>query len=379
MRGHVRSPSGAAVGIRIPGLDGLRALAVLTVFLGHAGLPFGVGAGTGVTVFFFLSGYLITTLLRREVVRTGRVSIRNFYLRRVLRIFPPMYMFLATASVLTLAGVVAGRLTTYGFIAALSYVTNFVEIWGNYQRLIPGAGLLWSLAIEEHFYLVFPLLFCLMARRLCRRRQAWLLGSLCGLTLIWRCILVFALGDGYNRTYYGSDSRADTLLAGCLLAIALNPVLDQLPPKIDQALNKPGRALGILLAGCGLIAAGEHLANPLAAAFEPTIQIVGLFIAFLVILRTPGSAIGRLLEWAPVVRFGVLSYSFYLFHGVILEAVDQNTQLSTVPAAVLAFIVTLAICEVVNRVVEQPLSQLRRRLSHQRRQRDAPLSGAAAE
>lgn len=354
-------------GFRIPCLDGLRALAVLTVFLGHANITFVIGAGTGVTVFFFLSGYLITTLLRREHTQTGRVSIRDFYLRRVLRIWPPMYVFVAAATVLSLTGLIVGKLSGVGFLAALLFFTNFVEIWGNFHLLIPGAGSLWSLAIEEHFYLVFPLMYVAMARWLSRRGQAWVLGSLCGLALVWRWVLIFGFGADYNRVYYGTDTRADALLAGCLLAIAVNPVLDELPVWLDRTLAKPGRSAALVLAGAVLVAAGEHVANPLAGVVEPTIQLTGLFIAFLAILRTPDQVIGKALEWRPLARLGVLSYSFYLFHGALLEVFHQNTSLSTVPAALIVFAVTWAICEVINRAVEQPIGRSRRRLSHQRR------------
>ena len=372
----------APTGFRIPGLDGLRAFAVLTVFVGHAGLhsylPFLTGAGTGVTIFFFLSGYLITSLLRREYSKAGRVSIRDFYLRRVLRILPPLYIFVASSVVLAEVGAVGGRVTGFGLLAALLHFTNFTEIWGNPHLLLPGAGVLWSLSIEEHFYLVFPVLYTVMSRRLSPRGQAKLLLSICVLALVWRCFLVFGLGDGYNRTYFGTDTRADSLLGGCLLAVYMNPIFDELPSRLDRWIAEPRRAVGTLLTACFVLAAGEHLSAQLAAAFEPTIQLIGLYVAFLVLLRKPDTWVGRLLEWAPVARLGVLSYTFYLFHGLILEVIGYRTSLPTVPAAILAFLVVWAICEAVNRAVEQPLARLRRRLSHQRTRAVGPPAPVVA-
>src|SRR4051812_20527063 len=105
--GQISSPRGAAgahASLYIPSLDGLRAISFAVVFLAHAGVP-GMPGGFGVTVFFFLSGYLITTLLRLEVERTGTVSLRRFYLRRALRILPPFYIVLAGATALASAGV----------------------------------------------------------------------------------------------------------------------------------------------------------------------------------------------------------------------------------------------------------------------------------
>lgn len=366
---HITSTT--PTGFRIPGLDGLRAFAVFTVFVGHAGLRFVIGAGSGVTVFFFLSGYLITTLLRRERAKTGTISLRDFYLRRVLRIFPPMYIFVAFASIITVAGLVAGHLYGYGYLSALAYITNFVEIWGTPHHLIPGAGLLWSLAIEEHFYLVFPPLYLAMTKRLSRRWQSVVLLSLCLLTMAWRMVLVLGFGDGYNRTYYGTDTRADSLLAGCLLAIALNPVLDPVPERVARWLRNPRREIAAFLGGCLLIAGGEHLAARPAAMFESTIQLTGLFIAFFIILRNPKSLMGRLLELRPVVRLGVLSYSFYLFHGVIIEVFQQKTGLSPIEIALVVFVITWVICEAVNQAVEQPAARLRRRLTHDRGPRPA--------
>src|ERR1051326_8050510 len=102
------STARASNSLQIPSLDGIRALAVLLVFAAHAGLNERVPGNFGVTVFFFLSGYLITTLLRLEWERTGGISLKAFYLRRVLRILPPMYLVLAAASLLTVAGLLEG-------------------------------------------------------------------------------------------------------------------------------------------------------------------------------------------------------------------------------------------------------------------------------
>jgi peptidoglycan/LPS O-acetylase OafA/YrhL len=167
-------------------------------------------------------GTSITTLLRRERELTGGIGLGDFYVRRALRTLPPLYVFLVFAVLLTLTGVVAGHLTGAGLSAALLHYTNVVMLFRNSAELVPGSGVLWSLAME-HFYLVFPLLYLALART-SRRWQGTVLAALCVLVLAWRCVLVYALGADYDRTYHGTDSRADALLTGCLLAVVANPV-----------------------------------------------------------------------------------------------------------------------------------------------------------
>jgi len=356
---------------RIPGLDGLRSVAILIVFIGHAGLPTVVGAGTGVTLFFFLSGYLITTLLRREYAHTGSISLRDFYLRRALRILPPVYIFLSAAFTLAATHLVPAHITGVGVAAALLQFTNFVIIFGHPANLLPGAGLLWSLAIEEHFYLLFPLLYLALLRRMSPKRLGTALVVLCLFALAWRCVLVFRFGADYDRTYYGTDTRADSLLFGCLLAVSTNPVL-------DRARVRPERSLGFLVVGALLVITGEHLHTLLSglgasagvgyradSTVGPTVQAMGLWLTFTAILSAPLSVVGRLLNWWPLVRLGVLSYSFYLFHGLVLTVIQDHTGLGKYPRAVLGFIVTLVISETVHLLVERPATDLRRRLGHQ--------------
>jgi peptidoglycan/LPS O-acetylase OafA/YrhL len=147
----------------IPGLDGMRAIAFAVVFVGHSGLK-KIPGGFGVTIFFFLSGYLITTLLRIESDRTGTISISQFYLRRTVRIFPPMYVTLAVWALLAAAGVFVGTVYWQSILVAFFYLTNYINFIAPHG-ISGGLGILWSLAVEEHFYLLFPWLFLLFLRR----------------------------------------------------------------------------------------------------------------------------------------------------------------------------------------------------------------------
>ena len=213
----------------IPSLDGIRAGAVLWVFAAHAGLAdWGIPGNLGVTIFFFLSGYLITTLLRIELDQTGSVNLGAFYLRRTLRIFPPMYLALTLASVLTALGLLEGSLSPVAVLAQVAHLTNYYIIQdGWWDGRAPGTWVYWSLAVEEHFYLAFPLLYLALRRWLpSRRDQMVALFSLCGVVLAWRVLLVFGLDVTRDRTYIASDTRLDSILFGCILAVYGNPALD---------------------------------------------------------------------------------------------------------------------------------------------------------
>jgi peptidoglycan/LPS O-acetylase OafA/YrhL len=147
--------------LQIPSLDGLRAVSFTMVFLAHAGLR-GLPGGFGVTVFFFLSGYLITTLLRVEMEDSGTISFKHFYLRRALRILPPFYIVLTVATGLTWLGLLAGWLETMPVLAEALHFSNYWFASHGWTGTAMGTGVLWSLAVEEHFYLGFPALLLIL-------------------------------------------------------------------------------------------------------------------------------------------------------------------------------------------------------------------------
>ena len=140
----------------IPALDGIRAVAVLLVFLSHTSEQPLIPGGLGVTIFFFLSGYLITTLLRREAASKGFISMSDFYLRRAFRILPPMYLTLAIAWAITRFGHLPTQGNALGLFATTFYFYNYADLLHLHALVPSGMNLLWSLMVEEHFYLVFP-------------------------------------------------------------------------------------------------------------------------------------------------------------------------------------------------------------------------------
>lgn len=344
----------------IPSLDGLRALAVFVVFWAHASLPGGIRGGTGVTVFFFLSGYLITTLLRAEYDRHERISLKDFYLRRFLRIFPPMYIAIALGVILTLVGALTVPVTAGGLTASAFFFANYWKIAGL-EGIPDGLGVLWSLAVEEHYYLLFPLVYVLLRKFLPKRaHQAVLLGLICAGVLVWRSWLIFGVGVDDVRVYYATDTRIDGILLGALFAIVLNPMYGE--------FKIPSRWLGPLVAVAipvfSVFMFGRLVDSPAAYSWGYTLQAVCLMPIFAYVITAPKSWIGRILNWKPIVFLGVLSYSMYLVHVLFLRSAENLLSLPHVVEVAIAAVATFLFAWAVNIAVERPLAKLRKKFSH---------------
>lgn len=342
----------------IPSLDGIRALSFMVVFLAHIGVPY-VPGGFGVTVFFFLSGYLITTLLRREAEENGQISFKLFYLRRVLRILPPFYSVLALAFGLTLIGVLPREISWSGLTAQALHYSNYWVIRHGWDGLIAGTGVYWSLAVEEHFYLLFPALYVLLLRLGAsgRAQHAVLLG-LCAMALLWRSKLVFVDGIIGDRTYVASDTRFDSMLFGCALAVWGNPAMDFPKP------SRPSRyELAAAVVGLGLLLVCFQVRDPaFRESARYSLQGIGLYPLFFLLIRHPQLAVARWLNLRPVRFLGTLSYSLYLVHQVVINAVGSIPS----PAylrALLAWVLSLLAAVAIWRYIEKPCAKLRSRLS----------------
>lgn len=338
----------------IPGLDGIRAIAFLLVYLAHAGLDYVIPGGLGVTIFFFLSGYLITTLLRTEMERYGRISVSQFYLRRTLRIFPPMYVTLIMWIGLTALGVLVGRLQWQPIVLASVYLTNYIGVLTPH-RLEGGLGILWSLSVEEHFYLIFPwLLLFILGKGRSFKATAPYLSALCALALAWRLILVLYF-HSTSATYTHTDTRFDSILFGCLLAASLNPLLDRIPSWISK--RSASLAVGglVLLLGC-LIFRWPVFRE----TFRYSIQGLALIPIFVFVLDAPRTWVVRLLE-TPVLRFlGRRSYAMYLIHLCILNAVRTKLGVNLFWTAIISAPLVVGYSYAMWRLVEAPIGNLRK-------------------
>jgi peptidoglycan/LPS O-acetylase OafA/YrhL len=344
----------------IPSLDGLRAVSFLLVFVAHAGLERFVPGGFGVTIFFFLSGFLITTLLRGEFERHAFINLRHFWLRRTLRILPPFYVVLVVSICLSLLWDPPGTLYPPAVVAQALQYTNYWVIAHGFPGQPAGTGVYWSLAVEEHFYLLFPWLFIALQKgRIAARNQALVLWGLCAIVLCWRLYLVFHGHVPLNRTYMASDTRVDSILFGCALAVWNNPVLDDVPMNERRWKFWYAPAAVLLLLAC-IFTRGDGFRETVRYSLQGAALTV-LFIAAI-----------RYHRWAafswlnnPLMNFiGLLSYSLYLLHLAVLMRVEQALpSLDPVLRAALALAMAVALAYLIYITVEKPAARWRRRLS----------------
>jgi len=343
----------------IPSLDGIRAVSVALVFLSHDNLGQLVPGGLGVTIFFVLSGYLITTLMRQEFAEHGTLSFRAFYLRRFLRLMPPLYVVTCIAVAVSLATNLGGPFTTTGLLSVLLYFSNYFLIAHGASGQPPGLGVTWSLAVEEHYYLLYPPLALLLLRLNRPRWSVLTLVTLCLLILAWRCWLALH-GASEDHLSMGTDTRVDAILIGCVLALARNPWLDPVAPQ------SRGRDLALTLACVTLLLLTLLWRSDFFRfTFRYTLQctaIAGLLYLAVARARTP---LFRWLSWRPLVYLGAVSYTVYLAHYLVLHwAETYLARLGKLGVGLVTVAITLLIAALVREFIEKPCARLRHRLHH---------------
>ena len=340
-----------------PALDGLRGVSVLAVMLHHSGLL--TGGWLGVDVFFALSGFLITSLLLEEHDRTGGVSLRGFYARRGLRLLPALLVLVSVCGAITVAWsppeLVRSRLL---YVAAvLLYAANWAMVAG---LPLYAFGHTWSLAIEEQFYVLWPPALLSLLRWV-RNRVAILLilaGAIAG-AMLARIFLLHG-GASTTRLFVGLDTRADSVLIGC--ALAMLTTWRMLPASVlaTAARRSAGAAAAVGL--CLLFATArypaafrDHFASTLTAL------AAGLLINELL---APGSHWATLLQARPLVGVGRISYGLYLWHFPIflgLGVLVSKTKTFDPARVGLAWLITFAVCILSFWLLEQPALRLKSR------------------
>ena len=344
----------------IKSLDGIRGLSALLVFLGHAGLGRVIPGGFGVTVFFVLSGFLITTLLRAEYATTGRIDLRAFYLRRIYRIFPPLYMTLLIAAVLPLPHATSTP-TAGGIAAQMLQLTNYYSIFFGESHLLPYTGTMWSLAIEEHFYVLYPITLLALFKRFDLARTSRILLVACGGVLAWRCWLVLGWHVGADYTYFATDTRLDSLLFGCVLGLGANPCLD------TDRWNFGARNWAVILGAALLVLIATFVIrnNDFRETLRYTLQSAALLPVFYTSIRYSHWPVFRWLELRPVRALGLISYTFYLLHMLALAlALEWFPDSGLVWRGMVGFALTVAAATASYLLIERQLAALRRRLHH---------------
>ena len=291
-----------------PHLDGVRALSILLVTVAHGGLGHIVPGGLGVTIFFFISGYLITALLLKEHQSEGRIDLMSFYLRRFWRLMPALLVYVIASMALTLA--MGARVELIEPLTAVLYLSNYYSQFVGYEML--GAGyspynVLWSLAVEEHFYLFFAPLIALVRGR--RALLSWLAALLLLPVLIRIGVTAWASADfSADYTYHVTDTRIDSIAWGCLLAV-LGPWRPRgFKPELLLALGVAGLLISLLVRD-----------TYFRQVVRYTLQGASLYLIMGGLIYGPEMENPRrLLANKALVFIGQISYSMYLYHWLAL-------------------------------------------------------------
>lgn len=336
---------------RIASLGGLRGISIALVLLAHmAGTRnflstdvlhrIGDTGNFGVRIFFVISGYLITTLLLDELEAAGSISLKNFYVRRTLRIFPAFYFFVFWIILANAVGWI--QLNSGDILHAVTYTINFdyVRSWN--------VGHLWSLAVEEQFYLLWPMVLALRGRRSAMFVAA---AVICAAPMIRVGIWLFVPSqrEGIDTMF---PTVADALGAGCLLAL-LSDWLGTKPKYIAFLRSPLFVAIPVAAVLANLLIEHPRIAYPIGL----TVMNISLALFIDRCVRFPRDWFGRLLNSAPLEFVGVLSYSLYLWQQPFLnrnsEALVNAFPLNIILASTMAFFSY--------RVVEKPFLKLRKR------------------
>ncbi len=356
-------PPAAATPHRIPSLDGLRALSIFLVVALHTVQRVSehrhVGWGwyalfngsSGVFIFFEISGFLITTLLLNEHAKRGSVSLRGFYLRRAFRILPPLYVYIGTVVVLGLLGRLA--LDRRDLLSSLFFFHNYIQhspMWSLEH--------LWSISVEEQFYLIWPFLFVFCLRRpgLAGRHAASAVPLLILILSPFARVLLGHSGNPMLHRIGVNYFNFDFLMFGCLVALL------QGTSRFEATYRAATHVWWLppaVMALCSVLAARYENYFNLPVGYTINGAATAMFLLWCT--RNPDTAVGRALNWGPVARIGVLSYSIYLWQTLFLHHLNGPvfaplTWLTKFPLSWAGFFLAALFSY---EVVEQPSLRLR--------------------
>ncbi len=346
---------------RAPGLDGVRALAVFAVIGFHAGVPELSGGFLGVDVFFVLSGFLITDLLVAQYDRLGRLDLKHFWARRARRLLPPLAVMLvvvtAAATVIEPSQESSLRLA---LLAAATYTSNWYQIAHHVSYFasigpMPPLDHLWSLAIEEQFYLIWPLILWLVILRLNGWRArvlATLLGA--GVSAL-AMALEYTPGGNPSAVYYGTDTHASALLIGAALALAC-----PLATLASASAERTRRLDAAGIAGLAILAwAIGHFSGSDPAVYPAGLLLAALGAAGLVAAAASNGVIAAITGLPPLRWVGVRSYAMYLWHWPVIALTGAVVgQAASAPWLwVMEVGVTIALAAASWRFIEAPILQ----------------------
>ncbi len=346
-----------------PALDGVRAFAVLLVLVHH--LEFIVpitrsylpGGFLGVDLFFVLSGFLITSLLAEEFCQRGTISLGFFYMRRALRLLPAVAAALLFSVVVgLLVGFSTIGMTPLRAISIVGYFTNWVRAFETPDLWF--FAHFWSLAIEEQFYLIWPIVLLALLRRGISRRRILTIVALAALaSIVW---MPFLRSQGFSvlRVYTGSDTRAHTLLIGCLLSLALQWSF------IPAALLRNRAALRVIgyLSFAAFLSAALWLSISNAFLYRGGSALIAISAALLILslLFSETGLLASLMTSQTALWLGRRSYGLYVWHWPIyfLAAKSGGPPVLIPPVA---FVLTILVAVLSYRFIESPFLKLKLR------------------
>jgi len=322
----------------------------------------------GVTIFFFISGFLITTLLIREQEAAGAINLRHFYLRRYLRILPEALAYIAVAGLLSM--LFFHSLRAIDLFGAVFYFTNYLDIFNPISGAPMPLGHFWSLSIEEHFYLTWPFAFILA-----RGDERKLVKFLVFVVIACTAVRLLATANGANVSYlrYASESRFDSIAYGCLFAFLYRRKKGKMDihPLANNALFFGGAAI----MACSTYAGIFNVAPWIIEVFVYQGQGLGIFMIFMFLFLSRERVWGEtILELKPVSWVGRHSYGMYLWHYAVIYGVvavlgksapSQLTLSGQVLTFFLATIVSALAGYLSYALLLAPLNSFRKRLRHE--------------
>ncbi len=354
---------------RVPGLDGIRALAVTTVIVFHLVPGTLIGGYLGVDIFFVVSGFLITTLLLRERAATGRISLRGFWTRRARRLLPALGILLLAccSAALFLGGDVLVGLGTQ-VVGATTFSSNWLFIAQGasyFDETVPELFRnLWSLAVEEQFYVVWPLLAVLVLVRIPRWAKLATIGAIAVASAVWMAVTYSPIDP--TRVYYGTDTHAFGLAVGAFLAVLLLgrgvAAVGDTPGGMTSRVARWTLGLTGTLAVAALVALSVLMSGDSNLTYRGGLALVAVLSAVAIAaLLVPGSLLGRALDLAPIRWVGLRSYGLYLWHWPVFVLVGSalptwpREGLEAATLGGIALAITVVAAALSYRFIEQPI------------------------
>lgn len=343
----------------MPGLDGLRAIAVIAIIIYHLNKQWLTGGFLGVDTFFVISGYLITSLLLKEFEETGRIDLKQFWLRRLKRLVPAMLVLVGVVSMMTLI-LKPDQIVNikHDAFAAIFYVSNWWYIITdvNYFEQFAFMPLkhLWSLAIEEQFYIVFPVILSILLFTVKKYRNVSLIFLVVSLISLLCMVLISQPHMEHSRVYFGTDTRLQTLLLGVLLAFIWPPFkLKVNPPKpLKHTIDCVG-----IVASLGIIALFIFVDDTSDWIYNGGFYLISVLTLFVILSVVHPTAYFAKMVGNPVLVFiGKRSYSLYLWHFPVISFIHSYYVAGQIPAYVylIDIVITCIFAELSYRYIETP-------------------------